>query len=239
MTPVVSVLSLFSVPLPLMEFLVSARELDAARFWSGIRASHVRARPDPVAGFLDFVRKAAGVKSEASLTELLQTLASKVHPIALGTVYRAKEQIKMLARKLLEFHVTDDSEKPKIDTIIGALTQELYSHDYVITRKEAKDLLGLRIAVCSEDLERAIMALFQEYAEDLQLRNAYSPEAALGTQGTRVVTLDRAFIESSDKTFVFRTKREVKKTQIQKEGIPILVFQERAIEEGWTEPSEK
>ena len=42
-----------SVPLPLMEFLVSARELDAARFWSGIRASHVRARPDPVAGFLD------------------------------------------------------------------------------------------------------------------------------------------------------------------------------------------
>src|SRR5437660_8443321 len=37
-----------------MEFLVSVRALDAAQFWSGIRASHVRARPDPAAGFLDF-----------------------------------------------------------------------------------------------------------------------------------------------------------------------------------------
>lgn len=80
-----------------------------------------------------------------------------------------------------------------------------------------------------------MMTLFQLYAEDLQLRNAYSPEAALGSQSTRVLTLDRAFIESADKSFVFRTRREIKKTQVRREGIPLEVFQERALEEGWTD----
>src|SRR5208337_1150406 len=154
-------------------------------------------------------------------------------PLALGSVYRAKEQIKMLARKLLEFHMKGEGETAKIDGIVTALTRELYSHDYVITRTEAKNLLGLKIAHCSDELEGAIMDLFQQYAEDLELRNAYSPEAALGTQTTKVVTLDRAFIESADRTFVFRSKREVKKTQIKKEGFPIEMFQERTIEEGW------
>lgn len=190
---------------------------------------------EDVIGFLDLVRKEAGVTSEASLTQIVQTLASDVRPLALGSVYRAKEQIRMLARKLLEFHMKSDAEKAKIEGIVTALTRELYSHDYVITRKEAQNLLGLKIATCSDELENAMMSLFQQYAEDLQLRNAYSPEAALGTQGTKVTTLDRAFIESADKTFVFRTKREIKKTQIRKEGIPIDVFQERALEEGWTD----
>jgi len=192
---------------------------------------------EDVIGFLDLVRKEAGVKSESEMTQLMQTLASDVRPLALGSVYRAKEQIRMLARKLLEFHMNTDAEKGKIEGIVTTLTRELYSHDYLITRKEAKNLLGLKIATCPDDLESAMMALFQQYAEDLQLRNVYSPEAALGTQGTKVITLDRAFIESADKTFVFRTKREIKKTQIRKDGIPIELFQERVVEEGWTEPS--
>jgi hypothetical protein len=194
---------------------------------------------EDVIGFLDLVRKEAGVKAEAEMTQLVQTLASDVRPIALGSVYRAKEQIKMLSRKLLEFHMTSEQEKANIEGIVNALTRELYSHDYVITRKEAKNLLGLKIAKCSEDLEELMMALFQHYAEDLQLRAPYSPEAALGAQGTKVITLDRAFIESADKTFIFRTKREIKKSQIRKEGIPIELFQEKAIEEGWIEASVK
>lgn len=191
---------------------------------------------EDVIGFLDLVRKEAGVKSESEMTQLMQTLASDVRPLALGSVYRAKEQIRMLARKLLEFHMNTEPERGKIEGIVTTLTRELYSHDYLITRKEAKNLLGLKIATCSDELESAMMALFQQYAEDLQLRNVYSPEAALGTQGTKVITLDRAFMESADKTFVFRTKREIKKTQIRKDGIPIELFQERVVEEGWTEP---
>jgi hypothetical protein len=190
---------------------------------------------EDVIGFLNLVREEAKIKSEENLTHLMKTLASDVRPLALGSVYRAKEQIKMLARKLLEFHMKSEAEKAKIEGIVTALTRELYSHDYVITRTEAKNLLGLKIARCPEDLERTIMSLFQLYAEDLELRNAYSPESALGTQSTKVISLDRAFIESADKTFVFRTRREIKKTKIEKERVPIEMFLERVVEEGWTQ----
>lgn len=190
---------------------------------------------EDVVGFLDLVRKEAEIKSENNLTPLVQRLAEDVRPLALGSVYRAKEQIRMLSRKLLEFHMEGDAEKLKVDAIVTALTRELYSHDYVITRKEAKELLGLKIANCPDALEALMMDLFQQYGEDLQLRSSYSPEAILGTQSTKVTVLDRAFIECADKSFVFRTKREIKKTQIKKDGIPLDIFQERAIEEGWTD----
>lgn len=190
---------------------------------------------EDVIGYLNLVREEAGIKSEGHLAEVVKILSSDVRPLALGSVYRAKEQIRMLSRKLLEFHMNPESDKKKIEDIVGYLTRELYSHDYVITRKEAKDLLGLKIASDSDGLEQTMMSLFQAYAEDLQLRTAYSPETLLGSQSTKVTTLDRAFIESTDKTFVFRTKREVKRTQIKKDGIPIEVFQERALEEGWTD----
>jgi len=190
---------------------------------------------EDVVGFLNLAKEEAGIKSEENLTRLMETLSSDVRPLALGSVYRAKAQIKMLARKLLEFHMTSETEKAKVENIVTALTRELYSHDYVITRTEAKNLLGLKIADCPEDFESAIMGLFHQYAEDLQLGKAYSPEAVLGSQSTKTVTLDRAFIESADKTFVFRSRREVKKIQIKKEGVQIEAFQERTIEEGWME----
>jgi hypothetical protein len=194
---------------------------------------------EDVTGFLHFVRNTPEFKSEPNQTELVKSLASKVHPLALGTVYRAKEQMKMLARKLLGFHLKTDAQKEEIEAIIAALTQDLYSHDYVITRKEAKDLLGLRIADCPEDLEGAMMALFQKYADDLQLNTGYSPAAAVGGQGQKTVTLDRAFIETADKAYVFRTRREIKKTQIKREGIPLEFFQETVLEEGWTDSGVK
>ncbi|HEV2113969.1 MAG TPA: hypothetical protein VGR50_07445 [Terriglobales bacterium] len=190
---------------------------------------------EDVIGYLDLVRKEAGLKAEENLTTLVQTLASDIRPLALGSVYRAKEQIRMLARKLLSFHMKTESERAKIEEIVSYLTRELYSHDYVITRKEAKDLLGLKIASDSESLEESLMALFHAYAEEMQLRTTFNPEVVLANQNTKVTVLERAFIESTDKTFVFRTKREVKRSQIKKEGIPIEVFQERALEEGWTD----
>jgi hypothetical protein len=194
---------------------------------------------EDVNGFLELVKKEGGLKSEQYLAEVVKVLANDVRPLALGSVYRAKEQIKMLARKLLEFHMRDESEKGKIDGIVLALTRELYSHDYVIGRKEARDLLGLKIAQCSDELEGLMMSLFAKYADDLKLREAYSQDAVLGNQSTKVISLERAFIESADKSFVFRTKREVKRVQVRKEGLPLDFFQERVLEEGWTEEGVK
>ena len=98
---------------------------------------------EDVLGFLELVRKGAEVKAEDNVTELLKQLATDVRPLALGSVYRAKEQIRSLSQKLLGFHM-GDNEKTKIDSIVTALTREFYSHDYLIGRREAKTCFNLR-----------------------------------------------------------------------------------------------
>lgn len=187
---------------------------------------------EDVIGYLDLARKEGGLKEEALIAEVFKSLATDVRPLALGSVYRAKEQIRMLSRKLLGFHM-GTGESAKIDAIVGALTRELYSHDYVIARKEAKDVLGLKIADCPDALELKIMELFFGYSNEMQLNKSYNSEVELGDKTTKVLNLDRAFIESADKCFVFRTKREVKKVKIKREGVHIEGMQEKLLEEGW------
>lgn len=189
---------------------------------------------EDVIGFMDLVRNEAKIGGEDNLTRLVETLAKDVRPMALGSVYRAKEQIRMLAKKLLSFHM-DSSQESQIDATVSSLTKDLYSHDYLIGRKEAKGLLGLKVGSCSDDLEKKMMTLFQAYAEDLRLTATYSADAELGNQSTKAASFERAFIESSDRSFVFKTKRELKRIKLTKEGIPLEAFHERLIEEGWVE----
>jgi len=189
---------------------------------------------EDVIGFMDLVRKEAKVEGEPYITEVVKLLAGDVRPLALGSVYRAKEQIKLLSRKLLSFHMPP-KEQDKIEAIVLALTRELYSHDYVIGRKEAKGVLGLKIGECPEVLEASMMDLFRSYSDELELYTTYSPEAALGSQNTKTVTFKRAFIETTEKTYVFRTRKEVKRLRITRDGIPLDVMQERPLEEGWME----
>ena len=187
---------------------------------------------EDVIGFMNLVREEAGVKDEEYIAEVFKSLTADVRPLALGSVYRAKEQIRMLSRKLLGFHM-DSSSSSKIDGIVGALTRDLYSHDYVIARKEAKDVLGLKIATCSPELETDMMRLFLSYSDEMHLNKSYNSQIELGDKSTRVVTLDRAYIESTDKSFVFRTRRELKKVRIKPESVAIEAVQERLLEEGW------
>lgn len=188
---------------------------------------------EDVAGFMKLIREEAGIKGEENLTKVVQILAGRVNPLALGSVYRAKEQIRMLAGKLLSFHMAP-AEQAKIDSIVAALTRELFSHDYVIGWREAKEVLRLKVCECEEDLEKLIMELFQSYSIDMQLSTGYNVEVELGTQKEKTVTFDRAVIESADGAFVFRTKRKLERQRITREQIPLDWTQERVIEEGWS-----
>lgn len=189
---------------------------------------------EDVIGFMDLVRNEAKISNEAHMTEVVKTLAADVRPMALGSVYRAKEQIRMLAKKLLSFHM-GESEKSQIDSTVASLTRDLYSHDYIIGRKEAKELLGLKVADCSEELEGKIMQLFQAYAKDLSLTDQYSPEGELGNQSTRAVSFERAFIECADRSYTYRTRKEIKKLALKREGVSLEGIQEKVLEEGWVE----
>ena len=193
---------------------------------------------EDVVGYLKLARDEAGIKGDEGISNIMVVLSQKVHPMALGAVYRSREQIRLLATKLLAAHENDEA---KISKIVDTLTKELPSHQYLINRREAKEL-GLKVSEPSVQLDELIYNLYRDYETQLQLNIPYNQEAILGTAESGTNTFDRAFIESLTpehriRAHVFRTTREIKRIQTTQPGIPfpIAAFQERNLEERWIE----
>jgi hypothetical protein len=184
---------------------------------------------EDVTSYIELARE-AGIKDEQYLSTVFATLSGDVRPLALGNVYRAKQQIKILSEKLLAFHMR---EKERIDAIVSKLTRELYSHDYLIGRTEAKQQIGLKIAEISDEDEARLVALLKEYSDSMVLQTPYSADVMLGGDSSKTVTLESAFIESRDTTFVYRTKKELKRIRTTQQGLPVEGVQERILQQGW------
>jgi len=193
---------------------------------------------EDVIGYLHLAQEEAGIKGDEGISKIMVVLSEKVHPMALGAVYRSREQMQLLATKLLAAHEKDQA---KIRKMVDTLTKELPSHQYLISRREAKEL-GLKVSEPSGQLDELVWNLYRDYETQLQLNIPYNPEAILGTTESVTTTFNRAFIESLKpehkvRTYVFRTIREIKRVQSTQQGIPfpIVGIQERNIEERWVE----
>jgi hypothetical protein len=190
---------------------------------------------EDVASYLNLAREEADIKSGPGMIEVFKKLSDTVEPMALGSVYRAKEQIKLLATKLLALHMDGVSKKKEIDAIVKVLTKELYSHDYIIGRREAKKVIELDVTEATEQLEKQLWTCFRGYADALQLDTPYNPAIALGVESERTVEIEGAFIESTDVGFAYRTKKLIRRlVPGQIPGMPIAIgFQEQILDMGW------
>jgi hypothetical protein len=190
-------------------------------------------------GFLNLGTKEAGLKNEEAVSKIILALAEKVHPLALGAVYRAREQTSMLARRLLRFHLEDES---KVDVIVNKLTKELPSHNYLVSRSEAKEI-GLNVIDVPADIENTVWDLYREYEKWLEFTVPYNPEPLLGTEESAIRNFPRAALESVHagklRSHVFRTEKELRRVQVTQPGIatPVSGVQERTINEGWIQYS--
>ncbi len=197
----------------------------------GVKAG-VPINVEDVISYFELARDQASIKNEAHLAEVFKNLADKIHPLALGATNRARDQIKFLARTLLSYHMKD---KQRINKIVSTLTKERFSHDYLIGRKEAQDVLSLNIVDAKEDLKESIMKLFNEYRDLLKLDIPYNPDAELGQNQSITAKYYRGIIESTDLTYVFITESEIKKVQVIQQGIPVDTPVERPLREEWVE----
>jgi hypothetical protein len=186
---------------------------------------------EDVRAFLDLAREEAGLRDTQSLATVFSVLAADVKPLALGNVYRAKEQIKLLTEKLLRLHIPD-SAKERIGPIVETFTRKLFSHDYLIGRQEAKQILGPEVIDASPEVEKAMMGLYDSYVNDLELDTAFVHEGVLGKDQHKVVTARRAYVESADNSYVFRTVIELRRVQTQPMP-PAFGINVGVIEEGW------
>lgn len=144
-------------------------------------------------GFLDLAQKEIKISTEESKIAILKILADKVHPLALGAVFRAREQTSSLAKRLMMMHLQG---KDKIDFIVKRLTQELPTHNYLIGRVEAINDIGLSIVEPSAEVDGLMWNLYKEYEQWLQLTTPASPDQEIGAEPRKKVRYERAAVES-------------------------------------------
>jgi len=188
---------------------------------------------EDVISYLNLATKELGLDEDKDLVaRIFDRLSQSVHPLALGSVNRVREQIVFLAKTLLSSHIQEES---RVENIVETLIKGRFSHDYLIGRKEAKEVMGLPVVDVPADLDKYIIQLYQEYDTLLQLSVPYHPETILGTNDVATGIFNRAIIESDNLTHVFRTTKEITRVSLAPPTVPAPTtgYQEKTLDERW------
>jgi hypothetical protein len=145
-------------------------------------------------------------------TQVFLSLASRMEPLALGNVERAHSQIKKLAADLLSLHPPQLGEE-KTKELVRMLTVGLYSHQHIISRKEAK-ALGLNVKIIDKETDAHLWKLFDDYSEEMELEKPFNPaQMVAGSNPALRVTATRAVVESIGKTDAFVSEGSISRVQ--------------------------
>ncbi len=201
---------------------------------------------EDVMAYFDLAKNKFGIKSDENLSKIFNKFVEsnpQIHPLALGNINRTHNLIRILAKRLLKSHKSPLKED-EIDKIVDYFTEKLYSHQYFIGRKEAKEDLGLKnVAYADDTLARAMTELYEAYQQEMGLGiGVWSPENELGlnvSQNKRDYKI--ANIESAELSNHFNLSIEYKRQQVnmvqQTPQGPIQVPQEqviwRVVDQGW------
>jgi hypothetical protein len=189
---------------------------------------------EDVNAFIDLAKQEFGLKLEESMLRSLESLSAKVHPLALGSVQRSRQQIQMLAKKLMFSHIPPSRRKAATKTI-NILTRELGSHDYIISRREAKENLGLPVIFPTTSQEDEMWSLFRDYEKLLELRTPFNAGTVLGSGNAQVIDFTRAIVESVSATHVYLTRQDIRRVQVIQQGVQTTGYQTEVLFDGWLE----
>jgi len=184
---------------------------------------------EDVANYIQLAKKEVGLQQEEYLATVLTHLSQRVSPLALGAVYRAREQIGMLATKLLKLHL---GEGDRIERIVKQLTRELLSHDYVIHRREGREM-GLPITEADGELAELMWNVYEDVAAEMRLSEPWNPEKEVrGGQSAKRSNI-RAVLESRELKHVFESTYEIKRVSIVQQGTKMEGLNTITLDEGW------
>ena len=108
---------------------------------------------EDVMAYFDLAKNKFGIKNDEELSRVFMKFVEsnpQIHPLALGNVNRIHNLIRILAKRLLKSHKSPIKED-EIEKLVDYFTEKLYSHQYFIGRKEAKEDLGLKTVVEAND----------------------------------------------------------------------------------------
>jgi hypothetical protein len=200
---------------------------------------------EDVMAYFDLAKNKFGIKSDVELAKIFNKFTEsnpQIHPLALGNVNRIHNLIRLLAKQLLKSHKSPMSEI-EMEKIVDYFTEKLYSHQYFIGRKEAKNDLGLKTVFNTDGaLSKAMSDLYEEYKKEMDLGALWNPENELGlnaVQNKKNYVI--ASIESAQLSNFFELSIEFKKQQVnvvqQTPQGPMQIPQEqvgwRIVGQGW------
>lgn len=134
---------------------------------------------EDVTAYVNFVKETVGITHEDELVKVIEVLARKVHPLALGNVERFLSQTRMIARKILLTHMKGADDRD-LDDIVEKMASKLYFHGHPINRQEAKADLGLKVSLSlPPDLEAKIWELFTDYEREFENLEIFNPAGDL------------------------------------------------------------
>jgi hypothetical protein len=134
-------------------------------------------------------------------------------------------------------------KEEEIEKIVDYFTGKLYSHQYFIGRREAKEDLGLKTVVyADENLAKVMTELYEEYDKEMELGKIWNPENELGINVAQArKDYKIAFIETTQLSNYFELSLEYRRQQVnivqQTPQGPIQIPQEqivwRVVDQGW------
>ena len=200
---------------------------------------------EDVMAYFDLAKNKFGIKSDEELSRIFVKFVEsnpQIHPLALGNVNRMHNLIRILAKRLLKSHKVQ-MEEEVVDKIVDYFTEKLYSHQYFIGRKEAREDLGVSTVVDADTaLANMMIALYQKYDSDLEFGQMWNAETELGpnaVQNKKVYKI--AYIEIRELSNDFEFEVEYRKQQVnmvqQTPQGPMQVQQEQVgfkiLRQGW------
>jgi len=133
---------------------------------------------EDVYSYLALVKEKAGVWQQEELSKTFRLLAEKIHPLALGNVHRNWMLIRSLAYRLLNLR-KNPMAPDKMQSIVDNLTEKLYAHNHMISRREACLDIGLPITYADERLDHLMWNLYEDFARELRLAEPFNPSESL------------------------------------------------------------
>lgn len=200
---------------------------------------------EEVMSYFDLAKNKFGIKSDEELTKIFNKFVEStpsIHPLALGNVNRTHNLIKILAKRLLKSQ-KESMKEDEIEKVIEFLTEKLYSHQYYIGRKEAKEDLGIKSVVFADkELSDLMTEIYEEYNSEMNMTTIWNPEMEIG-EGNQESRKEYkiAYVESEEISNYFGINMEFKRVQQQTPlqtpqgiiNVPQMQIVWRAIGQGW------
>lgn len=156
---------------------------------------------EDVYSYLALARDIAGLRDEQAISQIFTLMVERIHPLALGNVHRNYLLIRSVANKILRLRC-ETCDGDQLKRIVDNLTEKLYAHNHMISRREAAEEIGLPVVHATDEEEELMWELYQQYADEMQLGEPFSPMEMLEGDSTEFEVIS-GLVESVERTDAF------------------------------------